>query len=55
MKFNEVECKVLHVGRNDLVHQDTQWAERLGSSSAVEGLKYLWITSCSEASNATPK
>lgn len=55
MKCNEVECKVVHLGRNDLVLQDTQWAERLGSISPGEGLEYLWITSCSEASNATSK
>ena len=38
-KFNRVECKVLHLGRNNLMHQDMLGADRLESSRAVEGLE----------------
>lgn len=54
-KFSKVECRVQHLGRNDLVHQDIPRVEKLGSSSPMESLESWGTTSWSEASNATSK
>lgn len=41
MMFNKVECKVLHVGRNNLMHQDRLGADSLESGSGGPGVLVL--------------
>ena len=41
MKFSKSKCKVLHLGRNNPMHQYTLWADLLESSSTEKDLGVL--------------
>ena len=45
MRFNKGKCRVLHLGRNNLMHQDRLGADLLDSSFVDRDLGCWWMTS----------